>query len=94
MRLSGHHIASVDGLRRLAFLMVFFRYGMASHHAGIWMRCAAYLCNGDGWGSIYSFFVFFAADVWGDASYELYEKQWLRLKRRFPYEKPEEKLAV
>jgi peptidoglycan/LPS O-acetylase OafA/YrhL len=28
------------------------------------------------------------------ASYELYEKQWLRLKRRFAYEKPDTEIAV
>jgi peptidoglycan/LPS O-acetylase OafA/YrhL len=56
-RFSGQHISSLDGLRGLAFLMIFFRhYGLTSHQTQIWTRIAAYLCAG-GWMGVDLFFV-------------------------------------
>jgi peptidoglycan/LPS O-acetylase OafA/YrhL len=56
-RLSSRHIASLDGLRGLAFLMIFFRhYGLTSHHTSSWLKIASYLCDG-GWMGVDLFFV-------------------------------------
>jgi peptidoglycan/LPS O-acetylase OafA/YrhL len=56
-RFSGRHIASLDGLRGLAFLMVFFRhYGMTSHATNIWLKSAFFICFG-GWMGVDLFFV-------------------------------------
>jgi peptidoglycan/LPS O-acetylase OafA/YrhL len=56
-RFSGQHIASLDGLRGLAFLMVFFRhYGMTSHATNIWLKSASLICFG-GWMGVDLFFV-------------------------------------
>ena len=56
-RFSSRHIASLDGLRGLAFLMIFFRhYGITSHQKQLWVKIAAYLCYG-GWMGVDLFFV-------------------------------------
>jgi len=56
-RFSSQHIASLDGLRGLAFLMIFLRhYAMTSHQTQLWVRVVAYLCDG-GWMGVDLFFV-------------------------------------
>jgi peptidoglycan/LPS O-acetylase OafA/YrhL len=56
-RLSSRHIASLDGVRGLAFLMIFLRhYGITSHQNQLWVKIAAYLCTG-GWMGVDLFFV-------------------------------------
>jgi peptidoglycan/LPS O-acetylase OafA/YrhL len=56
-RFSARHIASLDGLRGLAFLMVFFRhYGMTSHLNQVWARFIFSVCFG-GWMGVDLFFV-------------------------------------
>jgi peptidoglycan/LPS O-acetylase OafA/YrhL len=56
-RFSSRHIASLDGLRGLAFLMIFFRhYGLTSHQTQLWLKISAYVCDG-GWMGVDLFFV-------------------------------------
>jgi peptidoglycan/LPS O-acetylase OafA/YrhL len=56
-RFSGRHIASLDGLRGLAFLAVFFRhYGTTAHATGIWLSTVSSICIG-GWMGVDLFFV-------------------------------------
>jgi peptidoglycan/LPS O-acetylase OafA/YrhL len=56
-RLSSHHIRSLDGLRGVAFLLVFFRhYGISSHQGTSGMRIVTSICSG-GWVGVDLFFV-------------------------------------
>src|SRR6266576_4999757 len=56
-RFSGRHIASLDWLRGLAFLMVFFRhYGDDLACDQYWMKSAFLICFG-GWMGVDLFFV-------------------------------------
>jgi peptidoglycan/LPS O-acetylase OafA/YrhL len=56
-RLSARHISSLDGLRGVAFLLIFFRhYGITSRATQLWVKVVAYLCDG-GWVGVDLFFV-------------------------------------
>src|ERR1700744_2918814 len=56
-RLSSHHIRSLDGLRGVAFLMVFFRhYGISSHQGSSWIKIVTSICS-VGWVGVDLFFV-------------------------------------
>ncbi|MEO6805803.1 MAG: acyltransferase [Edaphobacter sp.] len=56
-RLSSHHIRSLDGLRGVAFLLVFFRhYGISSHQGSWWIKIVTSICS-VGWAGVDLFFV-------------------------------------
>jgi len=56
-RFSSHHIRSLDGLRGVAFLLVFFRhYGISSHQNLLFVKIVTYVCM-VGWVGVDLFFV-------------------------------------
>jgi peptidoglycan/LPS O-acetylase OafA/YrhL len=56
-RFSSRHIKSLDGLRGLAFLLIFFHhYVLTAHATQRWVRAIAYLSDG-GWVGVDLFFV-------------------------------------
>jgi peptidoglycan/LPS O-acetylase OafA/YrhL len=56
-RISSRHITGLDGLRGIAFLMVFFRhYAITAHAKQTWVMVATYICGG-GWMGVDLFFV-------------------------------------
>jgi peptidoglycan/LPS O-acetylase OafA/YrhL len=56
-RFSGRHIKSLDGLRGLAFLLIFYHhYALSTHATQVWVKVAAYL-GGGCWVGVDFFFV-------------------------------------